>query len=79
MNEMPSFSALFDELVDRVDRVEQHRDEWASGLATGDLIRARLREIAALAQHMEAAQVGDDRECAALAKATPADFTEDPR
>lgn len=73
----PSFSQIFDELTDRVERVEALRDEWANGAQTGREITVRLQEIATLAQQMEAAQYADDAESRALAAASPADFMED--
>lgn len=51
---------LINELTDRVERIEQLRDEWVAGEQTGRQLRARAREVADLAQHIIAAQAVDD-------------------
>lgn len=75
----PSFARCFDEIDDRLERIANLRDQWASGDQTGREISVRLDEIAELARLAAVAQDTEDKQCRAISAATVADFMEEPR
>lgn len=64
----PPTAHLINELTDHLEQVEARRDEWVAGHETGRVIRARLREVAELAQQAIEAQVADDMAASAHAQ-----------